>query len=76
MAAFYKLGQDKDFPPVNFSYLTLNTTLNGEVVNEHVDVQDDHYKLIREIGSASTVMLKNTHNSMFTFSMPMHVFDS
>lgn len=41
------------------SYSTEDTYLNGTLVNEHVDVQADHYKLIREIGGASTVMLKN-----------------
>jgi beta-glucosidase len=36
IAAWYKLGQDSGFPDVNFSQLTQNTYLNGEVVNEHV----------------------------------------
>lgn len=30
-----------------------------EATNEHVDVQDDHYKIVREIGAAGAVLLKN-----------------
>jgi beta-glucosidase len=33
-------------------------------VNWHVNVQDDHAALIREIGGASTVLLKNTNNAL------------
>ncbi|EIN06360.1 beta-glucosidase [Punctularia strigosozonata HHB-11173 SS5] len=58
-AAYYKMGQDRNYPPVSFSQLTEQTYLNGVKVNEHVNVQGDHYKVIREIGGASTVLLKN-----------------
>lgn len=27
--------------------------------NEHVDVQDDHFTVVREIGAAGSVLLKN-----------------
>ncbi|TFY66533.1 hypothetical protein EVG20_g4555 [Dentipellis fragilis] len=65
MAAFYKLGQDSaSYPKVNFDYNTEDTFLNGVKVNEHVNVQADHYKLIREIGAASSVLLKNTKNAL------------
>ncbi|KAJ7054141.1 beta glucosidase precursor [Mycena amicta] len=63
-AAYYKLGQDKDYPPVNFAQVTQQTYLNGQLVNEHVNVQRDHYKLIREIGAASAILLKNTNNAL------------
>lgn len=33
-------------------------------VNFHVNVQDNHAALIREIGSASTVLLKNVNNAL------------
>jgi beta-glucosidase len=33
-------------------------------VNWHVNVQDDHAAVIREIGGASTVLLKNTKNAL------------
>ncbi|KAF7324634.1 Beta-glucosidase [Mycena kentingensis (nom. inval.)] len=63
-AAWYKLGQDKGFPKTSFSQLTQATFLNGERLNEHVNVQGDHYKIIREIGAASAVLLKNTKNAL------------
>ena len=50
----------------SFDYATENTYVNGQLVNEHINVQSNHYKLIREIGSASTVLLKNTAHSQFT----------
>ncbi|KAJ7182195.1 glycoside hydrolase superfamily [Mycena crocata] len=64
IAAWYKMGQDRDYPDVNFSQLTQATFLNGERVNEHVNVQADHYKLIREIGAASTILLKNSNGGL------------
>lgn len=65
MAAYFKLGQNKpDYPEVNFSYLTLDTVYNGTKVNEHVDVQRNHKKLIREIGGASAVLLKNENKAL------------
>ena len=86
MAAYYQLGQDKNYPPVKYDIFQLhlvteltrttyrtnsldytieNTSVNGQLVNEHVNVQSDHYKLIREIGAASTILLENTKNSQF-----------
>lgn len=64
MAAYYKLGQDQNFPAVNFDYNTEDTYYNGQLVNEHVNVQADHYKLIREIGAAATILLKNDNNAL------------
>ncbi|KAK7005807.1 beta-glucosidase [Favolaschia claudopus] len=64
IAAWYKMGQDKNYPHVSFSQLTQQTYLNGEKVNEHVNVQADHYKLIRKIGAASTILLKNTKSAL------------
>lgn len=56
LAAWYLLGQDSaDYPEVNFnSWLSF--------LGQHVNVQGDHASLIRQIGSASTVLLKNTRN--------------
>ncbi|KAF7335801.1 Fn3-like domain-containing protein [Mycena venus] len=64
IATWYKLGQDTGYPDVSFSQLTQDTFLNGELVNEHINVQGDHFKLIREIGAASTILLKNTKNAL------------
>ncbi|KAA1468626.1 glycoside hydrolase family 3 protein [Dentipellis sp. KUC8613] len=54
LAAWYLLGQDSGFPAVNFDAWNLNAP-----VNTHVNVQGDHASLIRTIGAASTVLLKN-----------------
>ncbi|KAH9846046.1 beta-glucosidase [Lenzites betulinus] len=53
LAAWYLLGQDSGFPAVNF-----NSWNTGQ--GSHIDVQADHKNLIRTIGAASTVLLKNT----------------
>ncbi|TVY45269.1 Beta-glucosidase [Lachnellula subtilissima] len=72
MSAYYKVGRDTARVPINFSSWSLNTTgyihpLASEgfqTINEHVNVQGDHANLIREIGGASTVLLKNTNNAL------------
>jgi hypothetical protein len=70
MSAYYKVGRDVARVPVNFNSWTLETEgyqhpeakeAFGQV-NWHVNVQGDHAKLIREIGGASTVLLKNSHD--------------
>ncbi|KAG9101094.1 hypothetical protein FRC07_010356, partial [Ceratobasidium sp. 392] len=60
VAAWYLLGQDKDFPPVNFDAFRPFAAEN----NSHVDVGGDHYKLVREMGAASTVLLKNVNGTL------------
>ncbi|KAJ7169218.1 glycoside hydrolase superfamily [Mycena crocata] len=64
IAAWYKLGQDRGYPEVSFSQLTEETFLDGVLVNEHINVQGDHFKLIREMGAASTVLLKNENHAL------------
>ncbi|EEB93350.1 hypothetical protein MPER_08002 [Moniliophthora perniciosa FA553] len=61
VASWYLLGQDSpDYPSVNFdSFSPLD-----ESVNEHIDVQDDHAELVRTIGAASTVLLKNENGAL------------
>lgn len=56
VASWFLVKQDQNFPPVNFDAW-------GDQ-NEHIDVQDDHYKVIREVGRASTVLLKNKDNAL------------
>ncbi|PIL26516.1 hypothetical protein GSI_12274 [Ganoderma sinense ZZ0214-1] len=63
IAAWYLLGQDEDYPDVSFNAFFPN----DPATNEHVDVQDDHYKVVREIGAASTVLLKNVDGAL-----PLH----
>lgn len=61
MAGWYLLHQDNSsYPAVNFNAFLPD----DEETNEHVDVQDDHYKLVREIGAASTVLLKNERGAL------------
>lgn len=61
IAAWYYLHQDDpDYPTTNFNaFLPAD-----EATNEHIDVQDDHYKLVREMGAASTVLLKNVNGAL------------
>lgn len=72
MSAYYKVGRDTAKVPVNFNSWNLSTygyqhPLADEdftQINEHVNVQDDHAALIREIGAKSTVLLKNTKGAL------------
>lgn len=67
MAAYYKVGRDRYSKPVNFDSWTQDTdgwehwAVNDtwEQVNEHVNVQGNHKDIIRQVGSASAVLLKN-----------------
>ncbi|KAJ7069487.1 glycoside hydrolase family 3 protein [Mycena amicta] len=59
LAAWYLLGQDEGYPAVNF-----DSHNNSAPDDQQVDVQGDHKVLIREIGKASTVLLKNTNNAL------------
>ena len=38
--------------------------LTDPATNEHVDVQADHFKVVREIGAAGTVLLKNVDGAL------------
>jgi beta-glucosidase len=72
MAGFYKVGRDTAQVPINFDSWTLNTyapihyAVESSIglVNEHVDVRGEHAAVIREVGRASTVLLKNTNNAL------------
>ncbi|KAG2197893.1 hypothetical protein INT46_002989 [Mucor plumbeus] len=57
VAAWYKVGQDKDFP---------NLTLDSFHMENapYVDVQANHKNLVREMGAASTVLLKNSNSAL------------
>lgn len=72
IAAWYFVGRDKTQVPINFdswstdtySYLHAIAMEGYGVVNQHLDVRGDHANLIRQIGAASVVLLKNTHNAL------------
>ncbi|KAK3321596.1 glycosyl hydrolase family 3 N terminal domain-containing protein [Apodospora peruviana] len=82
MAAYYKVrtGNYTTRPEINFSawtkyavgplYSASNQTYT--VVNEFVDVQAGHGKLIREIGAKSVVLLKN-ENSILPLKRPASI---
>ncbi|KAJ9621678.1 hypothetical protein H2203_007167 [Taxawa tesnikishii (nom. ined.)] len=56
LAAYYVTGQDQSYPPPSiYSNLQKHTPVN---------VQDDHADLIREIGAAGTVLVKNFNNTL------------
>ncbi|KAH9010572.1 beta-glucosidase [Lactarius pseudohatsudake] len=61
LAGWYLLGQDSpSYPHTNFNaFQPLD-----EATNEHIDVQDDHDKVVREVGAASTVLLKNVNGAL------------
>ena len=67
-AAWYQMGQDKDYPPPNFSSNTHDRTgllypaavLSPiGVVNYYVNVQADHYKVARQVAQDAITLLKN-----------------
>ena len=72
IAAWYFVGRDDATIPINFDSWTADTfgneyffAMDGYgLINEHVDVRDEHSNLIRQIGSASTVLLKNTDKAL------------
>ncbi|OXC81956.1 beta-glucosidase [Cryptococcus neoformans] len=59
MAAYFLVDQDKDYPEVNFDSFRLSGSNNS-----HVDVRGDHWKIIRQMGAASTVLLKNVDHAL------------
>ncbi|MCJ1264141.1 hypothetical protein MMC22_004012 [Lobaria immixta] len=72
IAAWYFVGRDNATVPVNFDSWTRDTygyeyfiaNQGYGLVNEHVDVRGEHSNLIRQIGAASTVLLKNTNHAL------------
>lgn len=72
IAAWYYVGRDNTSIPINFDSWTTDTfgyenfyaDMGYTLINEHVDVRQEHGDLIREIGSASTVLLKNLNNTL------------
>ena len=56
LAAYFLLGQDKQYPqPSIYSNTQKHTPVNA---------QGDHGKLIRKIGAAGTVLVKNVNNTL------------
>ncbi|KAL8655293.1 MAG: hypothetical protein Q9226_003106 [Calogaya cf. arnoldii] len=72
IAAWYYVGRDEAQVPINFDSWTIDTfgyqhyfaEEGYTLINEHVDVRAEHTTLIRQIGSASTVLLKNNNSAL------------
>ncbi|KAJ8462076.1 hypothetical protein ONZ45_g18063 [Pleurotus djamor] len=61
LAGWFKLGQDSGFPEPNFD--AQHSDGSGPL-NLHISVRsDEHTALVREIASASTVLLKNNNTA-------------
>ncbi|TPX09896.1 uncharacterized protein E0L32_008918 [Thyridium curvatum] len=63
LAAWYHAGQDKDFPETTAVFSTRDNPSHA-LVRKDVDVRNGHHKLIREVGSAGTILLKNENNAL------------
>ena len=60
LAGWYFLGQDSGYSEINFgAWDPLD-----DIKNKHIDVRDDHWKVVREIATASIVLLKNTGDAL------------
>lgn len=58
LTPYYMLGQDCGFPATNYNVQSSSN-------NQHVNARSDaHTQLIREIGGAAAVLLKNTNNAL------------
>jgi beta-glucosidase len=71
MTPYYFLGQDQDYPTIDPSGAALNFFAPSTWVDEFVlngttnrDVRANHGTLIRELGSAGTVLVKNVDNAL------------
>ncbi|KAF2648787.1 glycoside hydrolase family 3 protein [Lophiostoma macrostomum CBS 122681] len=69
LTPYYALGQDANFPPVDRTSQPLSFFPEAEWVHNFtlgplVDVRAQHASLIRELGAAGTVLLKNTNNTL------------
>ncbi|CAJ2507434.1 Uu.00g086200.m01.CDS01 [Anthostomella pinea] len=82
VATWYQLGQDQDYPPPNFSSNTADAVgplYPGAVVspigvvNQYVNVQDDHWKVAKQVAQEAITLLKN-NGSMLPLSTSSSLF--
>ncbi|KAK8855485.1 beta-glucosidase F [Apiospora arundinis] len=84
VAAWYKLGQDKDYPRPNFSSNTRDRTgllypaavfSPSGVVNQFVNVQADHKIIAKQVAQDAITLLKNNGSLLpLSTSAPLKVF--
>ncbi|KAK7462212.1 hypothetical protein VKT23_007817 [Stygiomarasmius scandens] len=61
LAAWFLLHQDSpSFPSVNFNAFNIG----DDATNERINVQADHWKLVREMGTKGIVLLKNENSAL------------
>ncbi|KAF1948441.1 avenacinase [Byssothecium circinans] len=77
LTPYYFLNQDVGFPIVDGSSIHLGWTSPANYrfnysLGPVVDVRQDHHKLIRQLGAAGTVLLKNTNNTL-PLKKPMNI---
>ncbi|KAF9553682.1 glycoside hydrolase family 3 protein [Agrocybe pediades] len=61
LASYYLLHQDSaSYPPVSFDAFQPD----NDDTNEHVDVQENHWELVRKLGAVSMVLLKNVGQAL------------
>lgn len=72
LAAYYHAGQDKNFPNVRYG-VALGTDIGewpdavtniNTLKHDTVDVQNGHGALIRQVGAAGMVLVKNVNNTL------------
>jgi beta-glucosidase len=86
VATWYQLGQDKDYPPPNFSANTADAKgpcYPGAlfsptcITNEYIDVQGDHKNIARDVAREGITLLKNVDNVLpLSTNAPLKVFGS
>ncbi|KAF7342570.1 Glycoside hydrolase family 3 protein [Mycena sanguinolenta] len=71
LGAWFKMGQDRDYPAVNIrntKFVSLSLCrveyASFSIPLSSFFVQADHFKLIREMGAASTILLKNVDGAL------------
>ncbi|PVI00872.1 glycoside hydrolase family 3 protein [Periconia macrospinosa] len=69
LTPYYWLNQDSGFPQVDGSTVPISFFSKRDwrfnfTLGPTVDVRADHHKLIRELGAAGTVLLKNENNTL------------
>ena len=86
VATWYKMGQDQDYPEPNYSSWTSDTVgpyypgaliSPTGVVNEHVNVQDNHAEVARNVARDSITLLKNANGTLplsKSLAETLHVF--
>ncbi|KAL5113430.1 hypothetical protein ACEQ8H_008698 [Pleosporales sp. CAS-2024a] len=77
MTPYFYLGQDSNYPPIDgyepqLNFFPISAYAGNFSYGATVDVRGDHATLIRELGAAGTVLLKNT-NGALPLQQPMRI---